>query len=71
MITEKKNTNLLLSPPEFAAALKVTVACVRRWLLERKIACVKVGRLVRIPASELDRLVQEGLRPARPEVRRG
>ena len=57
----------LLSIPQFAAALGVTVACIRRWLLERKIACVKVGRLVRIPAEELDRLIAEGLRPARPQ----
>ncbi len=59
----------LLSGPEFGAALGVTSACIRRWLLERKIAHVKVGRLVRIPASEIDRLVSEGSRPAR-EVRK-
>jgi hypothetical protein len=34
--------------------------------LERKIASVKLGRLVRIPAGELDRIVQAGFRPARP-----
>ncbi|MBZ5562607.1 MAG: helix-turn-helix domain-containing protein [Acidobacteriia bacterium] len=56
----------LLSVPEFAEALGVTVACCRRWLLERKIAHVKLGRLVRIPREELDRLIAEGLRPARP-----
>jgi excisionase family DNA binding protein len=62
----------LLRVPEFAAGFGVTTACVRRWLLERKIAHVKVGRLVRIPASEVDRLVSEGFRPAKkqPEVRR-
>jgi len=52
--------------PEFAAALGVTPACIRRWLLERKIAHVKVGRLVRIPAEELDRIIAEGFRPAKP-----
>lgn len=56
----------LLSVTEFAEALGITVACVRRWLLERKIARVKIGRLVRIPASELDRLIAEGTRPAKP-----
>lgn len=57
----------LLSVPEFAAALRVTVAAVRRWLLERKIASIRVGgRLVRIPASELDRIIEEGYRPAKP-----
>jgi excisionase family DNA binding protein len=56
----------LLRVNEFAALLDVTPACVRRWLLERKIASTRVGRLVRIPVSEVERLVQSGLRPARP-----
>jgi excisionase family DNA binding protein len=56
----------LLSVPEFAEALGVTVACVRRWLLESRIAFTKIGRLVRIPATEADRLIAEGMRPARP-----
>ena len=61
----------LLTVSEFAEALGVTVACCRRWILERRISFAKIGRLVRIPASEVDRLVDEGFRPARlPEVRR-
>jgi excisionase family DNA binding protein len=56
----------LLSVPEFAAVLGVTAACVRRWLLERKIASVKLGRLIRIPSTKLDRLEEEGFRPAQP-----
>jgi len=63
MTADRKN---LLTVVDFAAGLHVTVACVRRWLLERKIVSVKIGRLVRIPSSELDRLVAEGLRPAKP-----
>lgn len=55
----------LLRVNEFALRLDVTPACVRRWLLERKIASTRVGRLVRIPASEIGRLVESGLRPAR------
>jgi excisionase family DNA binding protein len=62
----KMTQQTLLSIPDFAAALGVTIACIRRWLLERKIACVKIGRLVRIPADELDRIVAEGYRPAKP-----
>lgn len=58
----------LYSVPEFANLLGVTVACVRRWLLERKIGRVKVGRLVRIPADELDRLITEGYRPAKQAI---
>ena len=54
----------LLSVKQFAAALGVTPACIRRWILERKIASTKLGRLVRIPTAEAQRLIDAGLRPA-------
>ncbi len=57
---------VLLSVPQVAERLGVTAACIRRWILERKIATVKLGRLIRVPASEVERLVSSGLRPARP-----
>ena len=60
----------LLSIPQFSEALGLTIAGTRRWLLERRVAHVKVGRLVRIPESELDRIIAEGMCPAR-EVRDG
>ena len=56
----------LLTVVQFADALGITVACVRRWLLERRITFSKIGRLIRIPASEADRLIAEGLHPAKP-----
>jgi excisionase family DNA binding protein len=55
----------LLTVQEFADALGVTTSCVRRWLLEGKVAKVKLGKLVRVPAEECERLISEGLRPAR------
>jgi excisionase family DNA binding protein len=55
----------LLSIPEFAEHLRVTVSCVRRMVLEKRVTVVKVGRLVRIPHSEFERLVAEGTRAAR------
>jgi excisionase family DNA binding protein len=61
-----QNDKLLLRVNEFAERLDVTPACVRRWLLERKIVSTRIGRLVRIPASEVQRLIESGLRPARP-----
>jgi excisionase family DNA binding protein len=60
-----KEDKPLLKVNEFAARLDVTPACVRRWLSERKIASTRIGRLVRIPESEINRLVECGLRPAR------
>ena len=62
----KEQPSVLLSVPEFASALNITVACARRWVLERKISTVKLGRLIRIPSSEVERLIDAGLRPARP-----
>jgi excisionase family DNA binding protein len=56
---------VLLSVPQVAGRLGVTAACIRRWILERKIATVKLGRLIRVPESEVDRLISAGLRPAR------
>jgi excisionase family DNA binding protein len=61
-----KQPSVLLSVQEFAVALNITVACARRWILERKITTVKLGRLIRVPALEVERLVDSGLRPARP-----
>jgi excisionase family DNA binding protein len=56
---------LFMTVAEAAEALGVTQSCIRRWILERRIATVKIGRLVRIPASEIQRIIESGLRPAR------
>jgi excisionase family DNA binding protein len=53
----------LLTVNEFADLLRVTRACVRKWILLRKIGVVKVGRLVRLRSSELRRIVEDGFRP--------
>jgi len=57
----------LLTVTDLAAALSVTQACIRRWILGRKITFVKVGRLVRIPASEVQRIIDTGIRPAKED----
>jgi excisionase family DNA binding protein len=56
---------ILLSVPQVAERLGVTVSCIRRWILERKITTVKLGRLIRIPSAEIERLISSGSRPAR------
>jgi excisionase family DNA binding protein len=56
----------LLTIGEFAQALRIKPSCVRRWLSERKITRVHVGRLVRIPASEVYRLIAAGTRAFSP-----
>ena len=57
-------SNNLLTIPEFAAALRVKPSCVRRWIGESKVTFVHVGRLVRIPASEVERIISAGTHPA-------
>lgn len=60
MPTTQVEREELLTVPEFSQALKVKEATVRKWLLLRRIASVKLGRrLVRIPASELHRLLTD------------
>ena len=61
-----KRLSMLLSVEEFADVLNITVAYARRWVLERKVTTIKLGRLIRIPDSEVQRLIDSGIRPARP-----
>jgi len=63
---EIPNDRQALTSKEFARCIGVSEACVRRWTMERRIKVVKFGRLVRIPRSELLRLMDEGGVPVRP-----
>jgi excisionase family DNA binding protein len=58
----------LLSIPETAAVLGVSVGMIKDWIGQRRITVVKFGTTrqatVRIEASEVDRLIAEHRRPA-------
>jgi excisionase family DNA binding protein len=54
----------LMSASDFATTLGVTLSCVRRWIREKRISAVKLGRLVRIPIAEVERILNAGVRPA-------
>jgi excisionase family DNA binding protein len=54
----------MLDVEEVAAILGCSVAAVRKWQYQGRLRRVKVGRLVRIPAEDVERLCAEGL-PAR------
>lgn len=58
----------LMSASDFATTVGVTLSCVRRWIFEKRIATVKLGRLVRIPVTEVERILNAGLRPATKET---
>jgi excisionase family DNA binding protein len=52
-------TGMLLTESEVADRLRVSLACLRRWRLERRgPRFVKVGSLVRYPAEELDSWIE-------------
>ncbi len=52
--------NRFLTPQQFADRLSISRWTVYAWLQEGRIKSVKIGRLVRIPESEVERIVQEG-----------
>jgi excisionase family DNA binding protein len=54
----------LLTVEEAAEILNVRVRWVRRAVFEKWLGCIKVGRLVRIAESELQRVTKDGERPA-------
>jgi excisionase family DNA binding protein len=50
-----------------AEELNVSVSTIRAWVGQRRIGCVRLGRAVRIPSGEIDRLLETGFLPARTE----
>jgi len=60
------NDRQALTLKEFAHCIGVSEASARRWAKGRKISAVRFGRLIRIPRSELMRLMDEGSVPVKP-----
>jgi excisionase family DNA binding protein len=54
----------LLTVQQFANELGVTTSCIRRWVHLRRLEVVHIGRLVRIPIEERDRIIKDGTVPA-------
>ena len=50
-----------------AKTLGVSVYTIRAWLLRRRLGHLKLGRSVRIPRQEIDRLLRERYVPPRLE----
>ena len=53
----------LMTVPQFAQLVALKPATIRRKILNRQIAFVKIGRAVRLPIEEAHRIIREGLRP--------
>lgn len=50
--------------PQGAEQLALAEKTLWQWIAERRIGVVRLGRSVRIPQSEIDRLIAEGSTPA-------
>lgn len=54
---------ILLTVKETAEALTVKPKTIWTWIALRRITTIRLGRCVRVPASECERLLAEGLTP--------
>ena len=61
------NDTKLLTLEQAAERLGLRPVTLRMWASARKIARVKIGRAVRVPESEIARIIERGLIPALPE----
>lgn len=48
-----------------ARTLGIKEKTLRGWVANGRIGCVRYGRTIRIPLSELNRIISEGYRPAK------
>jgi excisionase family DNA binding protein len=62
-----------MEPPytvdQTATALNLSKACIRAWIAQGRIAYLRLGRAIRIPASEIQRLLDHGTVPEREQRR--
>ena len=61
---------MLLSVDKAAKELDVTIHGLRRWIAERKIPVVRLGRRVLIRREDLDEFILRNRVPAREETER-
>ncbi len=48
------------TPEELAAMLKVTRQAIYNWVQQGRMEAVRIGRTVRIPSEEVERVLREG-----------
>jgi len=54
-------TSDLMTAPEAAIYLRISLGTLRHWVCRRKIPFVRIGRTVRFRKAHLDRLISENL----------
>jgi excisionase family DNA binding protein len=57
-------TPLLRTVEQAATDLNVSIHTIRAWIASRKIGVVRLGRAVRVPSSEISKLIERGTIPA-------
>lgn len=62
----KKNERPL-TVTEAAERLGLSVYTVRSWIWQRRLGCIRLGRAVRVPATEIERVLRRGAIPATRE----
>jgi len=60
-------TSQLHTVEQTAELLNLSVHTIRAWIARRKIACVRLGRAIRVPQQEIVRLIENGTIPAADE----
>jgi len=48
----------LLTIPEVAARMRVSTRTVSRWIASGELVCIRIGRVVRVPAEDVDALMR-------------
>jgi excisionase family DNA binding protein len=59
----------MLTIQQAAEILSLRPVTLRAWAARRKIAIYRLGRAIRVPRTEIERLLQQSLVPALPEER--
>ena len=67
LMHKNEPTGRLLTCAEAANALGLKEATVRVWIARRRLASVKLGRAVRVPAQAVENLIAQNTIPARIE----
>jgi excisionase family DNA binding protein len=57
----------LLTVLESAQRLSLSPATLRKWIFQRRLKCVRLGRAVRLKESEVDAIARLGFRPEASE----
>jgi excisionase family DNA binding protein len=60
---EEQMHKRLLTVKEAAEDLGLSVHTIRSWVAQRTLASVRLGRAVRVPETEIQRLIDEGTTP--------